>query len=167
MEIVPAFNNVHLDPDDVLRRFGLQPHGPVQTTIDNSVMRYMEPYWAHGDTGELAVSCYAATDAGSGLIVYPGPYAHYMYMGDVYGPNYPVEIDSEGNVLQWRSRPGKGSNHYMGRKFGDLVDKYPQLKGYSKEKSKLAGANPLGRMKADHLNDILEEARAVARDQQR
>ena len=146
MEIVPVFDDVHLDPDDVLRRFGLQPHGPVQTTIDNSVMRYMEPYWAHGDTRVLARSCYTATDAGSGMIVYPGPYAHYMYHGVLYTDE-------------------------IGRVFVGLGEKKPINTGiplkYSKEGSPLAGAYPLNRMKADHLDDILEEARAVARDQQR
>ena len=34
-------------------------------------------------------------------IVYPGPYAHYVYVGEVYGPNFEVEPGV------WRSHKGK------------------------------------------------------------
>lgn len=37
-------------------------------------------------------------------IVWTAPYAHYQYVGQVYGPNIPVIIDGE---LGWRSPKGK------------------------------------------------------------
>lgn len=37
-----------------------------------------------------------------GEIMYDTPYAHYQYMGVVYGPNYPIK-DAEGNITGWRS----------------------------------------------------------------
>lgn len=141
----------NLDPNDILAKFGLEDHGRVQKAIDKACIYYMMPYWAW-DTGTLARSAYNATDIGSGIITYPGPYAHYMYYGEVYGPNYPIEVDSEGNVLQWRSPQGQ-KKHPTGRK----------LK-YKKSTNPEAGAFPFERMKADHLQDILEEARKVARD---
>ena len=144
----------NLSSDDILRKFNLEPHGRVQTAIDNAVMRYAQPYWAN-DSGNLSTSCYGATDAGSGVITYPGPYAHYMYKGIVYGPNFPIEVDSEGNVLQWRSPKGK-KKHPTSRKIK-----------YKKDKSAYAGADPIKRMKTHHMEDILEEARRIVRDEQR
>lgn len=149
---IHASLDVNLDPNDILARFGLEEHGRVQKAIDNAVIRYMMPYWAW-DTGTLARSAYGATDIGSGVITYPGPYAHYMYYGEVYGPNIPVERDEDGNVLQWRSPPGQ-RKHPTGRSIQYKTDVNP-----------LAGAFPFERMKADHMEDILEEARRVARDQ--
>lgn len=149
--------DVNLDPDDILAKFGLEDHGRVQKAIDKAVIDYMMPYWAY-DSGTLARDAYTRSDIGSGLITYApagkdgASYAHYMYYGVVYGPNYPVEIDDSGNVLQWRSPAGQ-KKHPTGRAIKYKTDTNPQ-----------AGAFPFERMKADHLEDILEEARKVARD---
>lgn len=47
-----------------------------------------------------------------GEIEYNTPYAHYMYEGEVYGPNIPIR-DAEGNITGWYSPPKKNP---MGRK---------------------------------------------------
>lgn len=44
-------------------------------------------------------------------IEYDSPYAHYQYMGEVYGPNIPRK-DAEGNIIGWWSPPVK---HPTGR----------------------------------------------------
>ena len=49
-------------------------------------------------------------------VEYAGPYAHYQYMGEVYGPNYPG-LES-GSTPGWRSPSGKGSKHPTGRELG-------------------------------------------------
>ncbi len=41
-----------------------------------------------------------------GEIEWNTPYAHYQYMGEVYGPNIP-KYDSEGNLIGWFSPPKK------------------------------------------------------------
>ena len=41
-----------------------------------------------------------------GEIEYNTPYAHYQYMGEVYGPNIPIR-DAEGNITGWFSPPKK------------------------------------------------------------
>lgn len=41
-----------------------------------------------------------------GQIEYNTPYAHYQYMGKVYGPNIPIRDDS-GNITGWYSPPVK------------------------------------------------------------
>jgi hypothetical protein len=134
--------DVNLDPDDILSKFGLEDHGRVQKTIDNAVIRYMEPYWA-ANKGILKQNAYQHTDIGSGLVTYGGPYAHYMY----YGVLYTTED---------------------GRVFANKGEKKPVNTGiplkYKKDVNPEAGKFPFERMKADHLEDILEEARKVARD---
>lgn len=143
-----SYLNFPFDVEQVLEEFGLEDHGPVQKAIDKAVIDYTMAYWAY-DTGTLARSAYSASDIGSGEIIYPGPYAHYMYYGEVYGPNYHF-IDKYGNE-RWFSPPGKGSKHPTGRPIHYRTDKNP-----------LAGSFPFERMKADHLEDIIEEARKVA-----
>ena len=142
--------DVDLSSDALLKRFGLEDHGPVQIAIDKSIIDYMMAYWAF-DTGTLARSAYTASDIGSGTIIYPGPYAHYMAMGEVYGPNIPVFEDNSGEPTGFFSPPGQ-QKHPTGRQIQYKTDKNP-----------LAGAFPFERMVADHRNDILEEARNVAR----
>lgn len=140
--------NLFDDPQKVIEDLGFQPGGRVQLAIDNATVRFMEDYWAF-NTGTLA---HSVSGQGTGLLTYYQPYAHYMWTGIVYGPNFPVEKDAQGNVLAWRSPKGK-KKHPTGK-----------LINYKKDKKPDAGAFPLERMKAAHLNDIIEEAKRVARD---
>ena len=48
-----------------------------------------------------------------GQIMWDTPYAHYQYVGEVYGPNIPKK-DKEGNIIGWWSPPGK-KKHPTGR----------------------------------------------------
>ncbi len=139
-----------MDADDILAQFGLEEGGIVQQVIDKSVIDYCMPYVPH-DTGTLETSPYAVTDIGSGEVVYPGPYAHYMYYGEVYGPNIPVFIDDSGEPAYFFSPPGK-TKHPTGRELQ-----------YSKDYNSLAGAFWFERMKADHAQDIIEEAKRNVR----
>lgn len=41
-----------------------------------------------------------------GEIEYNTPYAHYQYIGEVYGPNIPIN-NAEGNITGWYSPPKK------------------------------------------------------------
>lgn len=41
-----------------------------------------------------------------GVIEWNTPYAHYQYMGEVYGPNIPIR-DAEGNITGYWSPPSK------------------------------------------------------------
>lgn len=142
--------DVNVDVHDLLAQFGLEEGGIVQQVIDKSVIDYCMPYVPH-DTGTLETSPYAVTVIGSGEVVYPGPYAHYMYYGEVYGPNIPVFIDDSGEPAYFFSPPGE-KKHPTGK----------QLQ-YSTDYNPLAGPFWLERMKADHLQDIIEEARKNVR----
>ena len=138
-----------LSVEALLLRCGLEEHGIVQQTIDKAVIDNLMDYWAF-DTGTLARSAYSATDIGSGQIIYPGPYAHYQYYGEVYGPNIPIFDDNSGVPSGFFSPPGQA--------------KYPTGRpiNYKKDVNPLAGAFPLERMKADRLDNIIMEARSVA-----
>ena len=63
----------------------------VQQAIDNSVIAWNTQYvpWK---TGTLAKSPYRAYTPGK--VVYEGPYARYLYYGEVMGPNIPVKISA-------------------------------------------------------------------------
>lgn len=133
--------------NDLLTRLGLQDGGPVQATIDKSVIDWCLQYvpW---ETGSLGKSAYGATVIGSGMVVYPGPYAHYMYYGEVYGPNIPVFEDDSGVPTRWFSPPGRKKTP-TGRSLTYATDVNP-----------LAGSFWFERMKADHLEDIKKEVLA-------
>lgn len=143
--------NFSADEQERLSRLGLQKSGPAQKLLDKLVVDWNQQYVPF-ETGTLARSPYAATAFGSGYVVYPGPYAHYLYYGEVYGPNIPI-IDSDSGLIHWISPKGK-KKHPTGK----------QLQ-YSTEMNALAGSHWFERMKADHLNDIVKEVEGFVRNQ--
>ena len=139
-------------PDDtasLLHRFNLEQGGKVQQVIDKCVIDYNLQY-APWDSGTMAKSAYSATQIGSGEVIYPGPYAHYMYYGEVYGPNIPVFEDDSGIPTRFFSPPGR-KKHPTGRALQYKTDVNP-----------LAGSFWFERMKADRLQDIIQEAKNAA-----
>lgn len=57
--------------------------------MDEAVIRYCDPKVPFR-TGTLKHSAITASAIGDGMIVYATPYAHYLYYGEVYGPNIPI-----------------------------------------------------------------------------
>ena len=135
---------------ELLQRYNLETGGKVQQVIDKAVIDKSAAYVPF-DSGTLANSAYGATQIGSGKIVYPGPYAHYQYYGEVYGPNIPVFDDDSGTPTRFFSRPGE-KKHPTGRPLHYKTDVNP-----------LAGSFWFERMKADHLNEIVQEAEDAAK----
>lgn len=142
--------HMDLDTEHLLSKLNLESGGKVQKVIDNAVISYDLQY-APWETGTLAKSAYTATDVGSGEVVYPGPYAHYQYYGEVYGPNIPIFEDDSGEPTRYFSPPGQ-EKHPTGRALE-----------YSTDPNPLAGSYWFERMKADHLQDIIDEAKAAVR----
>ena len=134
---------------ELLRKFNLEKGWLVQKVIDKTVIDYCLAYvpW---DSGNLGMSAYSATTIGSGKVIYPGPYAHYMYYGEVYGPNIPIYEDGAKEPTRWESPKGK-KKHPTGR----------PLK-YGTDVNPLAGSFWFERMKADRMQDIIQEAKNVA-----
>ena len=137
------------DTDAIRQRFGIDKGGIVQQTVDKSVIDWNMQYCPM-ETGVLSKSPYSVTEIGSGEVAYPGPYARYLYYGEVMGPNIPVFEDDSGEPTRFFSPPGQ-KKHLTGR----------PLK-YNTDLNPLAGAFWFERMKADHLDDILKEAKSVA-----
>ena len=140
---------LNMTAPELLVKFGLEKGGRVQKAIDNAVIRWCIKYTPFV-TGTLAKSPYTASNIGSGEVVYNGPYARYLYYGEVYGPNIPVF--EHGSVIPTRfwSPPGK-PKHPTGRRLTYNTDYNP-----------LAGSYWFERMKAAHSQDILREAMNVA-----
>ena len=134
---------------DAKRKY-LAKGGPAQTMLDRLVVDYSIPYVPF-DTGTLSRSPYAASDFGSGKVIYPGPYAHYQYMGEVYGPNHPIKQGTE--IIRWWSPPGQRKTP-TGR----------PLK-YDQTLNPLAGSYWTDRMKADHMADLTREVAKLVANQ--
>lgn len=66
--------------------------------------RLMDPY-VPADNLVLAQNIDITADEESGYVTYNSPYAHYQYMGEVYGPNYPI-MDG-GEIMGFYSPPHK------------------------------------------------------------
>lgn len=66
---------------ECIKTLGLNEKGRVQQVIDQTVLKVCDPYVPF-DNGFLKESAYV--DNGGGEIVWPGPYAHYLYEGIVY-----------------------------------------------------------------------------------
>ena len=135
--------------EDLLARCNLEKHGRVQTAIDNAVIKYSMPYVPF-KTGTLAQSAYSASKIGEGEITWETPYARYLYFGEIYGPNIPVFEDDSGVPTRFFSPKGQ-KKHPTGRPLQYDTSSNPQ-----------AGSHWFDRMKADHMQDILREAKAVA-----
>lgn len=133
------------DLDDILARRGLQPGGRVQKVVDNAVLRYCAPKVPF-DTGHLIRSAITGSAIGQGLIVYATPDARYLYYGEVYGPNIPI---FEGGELAGFRSPKGQKKHPTGR---------PLTYRGAPER----GAYWFERMKAEHKDDIVQEAAAAA-----
>lgn len=118
-----------------------------QKFIDSECIRYMKPYIPFRN-GVLEASATIGTVIGSGEIHQNLPYAHYQYIGKVYGPNIP--ITENGIVVGYFSKPNE-KKHPTG---ANLV--------YDKSKHTLAGPFWFARMAADKKQIILRGAAKVA-----
>lgn len=69
----------------ILKERGLGSDTGARKHLASEVKRFCEPYvpWQQGILARGAVIA-----ADGSQLVYQGPYAHYQYEGDVYGPNY-------------------------------------------------------------------------------
>ena len=144
MTVKMSVDDAGLSAEALKAKYGLGKGGRAQIALDKAVIDYCKPYCPM-DTGVLANSAYTATVLGSGEVVYPGPYAHYQYYGEVYGPNIPIFDDNTGQPTGYYSPPGK-KKHPTGRNLTYNTDINP-----------LAGSFWFNRMKADHFDDVVQE----------
>lgn len=140
-----SIEQMDIDPEKILEAHGLNPGGEAQAFLESEIVRQCEPYMPF-DTGLLAGSGKSWPKPGGGYIKWDGPYAHYQYMGVVYGPNIPIK-DEEGDITGWWSPPGQ-KKHPTGKNLQ-----------YSTEHNELSGPRWVERMMADKSGEI-EEALA-------
>lgn len=134
--------NVELDmlpKEELLKRRGLQEGGAVQKFIDSESMRYMSDYMPRRQAGELEHMMVLGTVIGSGRIDIPGPYAHYLHEGILF------------------VSPTTGSPWAKKDEIKIPTDRELQYTG-----APMRGKKFFDRMKADHKDDILAGAMAVA-----
>lgn len=82
--------------------------------IHNLYAKFLDPYVPMRE-GTLAHNVTITPN----YIQYNSPYAHYMYTGVVYGPNFPIDENgkinfSEGAAVEWRS-PKDQKKHPTGK----------------------------------------------------
>lgn len=136
--------DANLDPDDILAQLGLDDHGRVQQVIDQTVIDYCTDggYVPASPNKTLEFSAQASTEIGSGLVVWNTPYARYQYYGFVM-------TDDAG-----RTWVGPGETK-------PVVTDRPLT--YDTSQNPMAGPRWFDRMKADRMNDILDEARKAVK----
>jgi hypothetical protein len=89
----------------------------LMTEIYNIYAKMMNPY-VPMDEGVLSQSARVSSDG----VTYPGPYAHYQYIGLVYGPNIP--IIENGEIVGWFSPP-RQTKHPTGEELKYSTEKHP------------------------------------------
>lgn len=100
-----AFN---LQPISVIKaNLGIEKGGPVHKYFTKACADHMDKYVPYR-SGQLA---YDNRQIEATRIIYEAPYAHYMYIGDVMGPNIP--IIENGIIVGWWSKSPK---YYTGKK---------------------------------------------------
>ena len=104
---ISARLEANLDPNDLLMAYGLEKGGRVQRFIDQKVIDGCTPYVPASPDRTLEFSAQVSTEIGSGMVVWNTPYAHYQYMGIVYGPNIPILEPETGILLGFFSPPGR------------------------------------------------------------
>ena len=137
------------DTEHLLAKFELQKGGKVQAAIDTAFLRYSEMYMPF-DSGSLIARSYSSTVIGSGKIIFPGPYAHYLYHGEIYGPNIPIFEDDSGIPTTYRS-PKNKKKFPTGRPLQFSKDKNPNAQAHWAEVTI-----------QNHIKEIMEVARKAA-----
>lgn len=127
-------------PDDIIAALGMDDGGRVQWALDQAVIKYTRPYVPASPDRTMEFSADASYEPGSGMIIYNTPYARYQYYGVVM-------TDELG-----RTWVGAGETKPI------ITDRPLQ---YDTAQNPLAGAFWVERMKADHMEDIMQEIRRV------
>lgn len=94
---------VNIDVNKILASRGLGPSKKAQIYLASEVKRLSDPY-APFQQGTLKNTAKIASDGSS--IVYPGPYAHYQYYGEVMAGRAPKHYT--GKELTYNGAPMRG-----------------------------------------------------------
>lgn len=116
---IPVTIHIEIDADKMANALNrVFTSDEFKLALHNTFAKECEPY-VPMDTGKLAQTVNVTPE----YVEYDREYAHYMYMGQVYGPNYPLYKD--GVIVGWRSPPGKGPKHPTGRLIQYSTETHP------------------------------------------
>lgn len=109
--------DVDIDTAKLAKEFEALKDDNVMYQIHNLFAKMCDPYVPMKE-GVLSQSVNIEKDK----VIYPQPYAHYMYVGEVYGPNIPIIED--GIVVGWFSPPGQ-KKHPTGKDINYNKEMHP------------------------------------------
>ena len=87
----------------IIKRLGLDKTGDVQAQLTNTVNRRITRYMPAGPNAVLSTKLKRIKSPTE--IQVAGPYAHYQYKGEVWGPNIAKKV--KGVIVGYRSPPKK------------------------------------------------------------
>lgn len=94
---------VNVDVNDIAEKVGGAIDDNTMLEIHNLLAKMCDPY-VPMETGTLAQTIEVTPE----YVRYISPYAHYQYVGEVYGPNIP--IIENGIITGWWSPPNKAKS---------------------------------------------------------
>ena len=106
--------DIQIDDSAIQKKFeNLVDDDKLMLQIQNLLAKKCDPYVPES-MGDLAQAHMKQTiDVTPEYVAYIAEYAHYVYTGEVYGPNF--LITQEDGTQVWKSPKGKGSKHPMGK----------------------------------------------------
>lgn len=110
--------NVNIDTKRLEKQFEQLADDDCMYQIHNLFYKMNDPY-VPMDEGNLA---HTSVEVTKDSVRYNQPYAHYMYVGEVYGPNIPIRED--GIIVGWFSPKGK-KKHPTGREIHYNTSNHP------------------------------------------
>ena len=134
---------VDIDFSNIERKLANIKSDETMTEIHNALARYLDPY-VPMDEGMLAGNIEITPE----YVQYNSPYAHYQYVGKVYGPNIP--IIENGVIVGYWSPPNK-------KPTGASIQ-------YSTDKHPLATDHWDKRMMEDKGDEFTEEVGRIIKD---
>lgn len=93
-----------IDTKKILARRGLGASHAAEKHLAKVVRAFCDPY-VPMDQSTLKNTAQVVDAAGETYVLYNQPYAHYQYMGEVYGPNIPVHDKATGELVGFFSLP--------------------------------------------------------------
>lgn len=97
---------VDVDAAKILKSRGLGASHEAEMFLAGVVRQLCDPY-VPMDQGMLKNTSLVISEAGEVYILYNQPYAHYQYIGEVYGPNIPIYDKATGELTGFYSPPVK------------------------------------------------------------
>lgn len=116
-----------LNGNDIEKKIENLINDDVMTEIHNLFAKLCNPY-VPMDEGPLSQHIEVTPN----YVRYAEPYAHYQYMGEVYGSNFPITDKTTGEITGWYSQPGV-KKHPTGRELGKDGEWRGWKFGYNRE----------------------------------